>query len=463
MAIVTIWEPRRYVAGFESLYTTGGNPDPVAGVRGRDSKVREVPRFEGETIRRYREAGEMALTLYGVTLEDVQRGHLLEIDGHHYMIERAELVENGQAYEVEGRSIEALLDMEFDCYDVPGYNYGGATAVATAYGSAARVNTITTLLMTFMGTNPNDPPNLVTSNYPELAGWWRDAERHPASSATGVGAVLYNVTLATEAAAGTGAVRDFATYGAHLRTLCNLFALGYRCELVWSEAAGLYTVKWVVYDQPDAGVTLRATDAGVSGFSYSWDSRDRVNMVIYSYTDHVDASTGTYNADGPKHVHYGVKMRDGFMPVGTTAGEIVNAAEFAENMAPVYVDLGAVPEQADSVQIDGDAAQTAAWVESQVVEKVNNQFAKLEENAAFEYDNAGAYKFGEHFDLGSKVALYDPRTGWAATQVLTEVTTTYSAGEAKAYAFEFGNRRRTSADKILAKFSDVDRRTASHK
>lgn len=457
MPVVTIWEPRRYVAGFESLYTKGGNPAPVAGVRGGDTKVREVPRFEGTTVRRYREAGEMALTLYGVTLEDVQRGHLLELDGAHYFIERAALVEDGQAYEVEGRSVEALLDMEYDCYDVPGSMYNGVSASNVYYGSSATTITPLMLLQTFTGTNANMPTNKVAGDYPWAAGWWRDLDRK--------GDTMTQLLASAKdpAAAGTGVVRDFATYGAHLRTLCNLFGLGYRCDLTWSDTRGLYLVKWVVYEQPDTAVTMRATDPGVTGFEYEWDSHDRVNMVIYTYTDHYNTATGVYNKDGATFTHYGIKLRDGFMPVGSAAGEIANAAEFAENMAPTYVDLGAVPEVLDGVQIDGNPTQTAAWVESQIVDKVTGQFAKVEETASFGYDNSGAYKFGTHFGLGSTVALFDPRTGWASTQVLTEVTTTYSAGEAKAYAFDFGNRRRTTADKILAKFGDVDRRTASYK
>lgn len=452
MSVVTIWEPRRYVAGFDSL-ATGGNPAPVAGVRGKDSKVREVPRFEGETVRRYREAGEMALTLYGVNHADVQRGHLLELDGTHYFIERAELVEDGRAYAVEGRSIEALLDMEYDCYDLPGNLYHGWTGGGNTYfGSSATWLYPQALLQTFTGTNPNMQPNKVADAYPWAAGWWRDQSRNGGTMAE------MAASYKEGAAPGTAVVRDFTTYGAHLRTLCNLFGYGYRCDLTWSAARGLYLVKWVVYDGTDNGVTLRSTDPGVKGFSYEWDTRDRVNMVVYSYSDHRNAETGVYDKDGPKHTHYGTRLRNGFMP-----GEVTNAAEFAENMAPVYVDLGEVPESVDEVQIDGDPAQTAAWVESQVIDKVTSQFATVEETATFEYTNAGAYKYGEHFNLGDTVALVDQRTGWAATQVLTEVTTSYNVGEAKAYAFAFGNRRRTTVDKVLAKFGDVDRRTASYK
>ena len=448
MSVVTIWEPRRYVAGFDSL-ATGGNPAPVEGVRGKDSKVREVPRFEGETVRRYREAGEMALTLYGVNRADVQRGHLLELDGMHYFIERAELVEDGRAYAVEGRSIEALLDMEYDCYDLPGTMYNGWTGGGNTYfGSSATYVYPMGLLQTFTGTRSDVRPNVVMDDYPWAAGWWRDKDRN-------YGAAMA-ASYKPDAAPGTAVVRDFATYGAHLRTLCNLFGYGYRCELTWSEALGLYMVKWVIYDGKDNGVTLRSTDPGVKSFSHEWDTRDRVNMVIYSYSDHYD--NGAYDKDGPKVNHYGVMLRSGFKP-----GEVANAAEFAENMAPTYVDLGEVPELVDEVQIDGDPAQTAAWVESQVVDKVTSAFAKATETASFEYDNTGAYKYGEHFGLGDTVALVDQRTGWASTQVLTGVKTRYGVGEAKAYAFEFGNRRRTTVDKVLAKFGDVDRRTASYK
>lgn len=449
---VTIWKPRRYAAGFETLSTTGGNPAPVAGVEGYDHKIREVPRFEGKTIRRYAKAGEMAFTLYGVELADVQRGHLLEIDGGHYFIERAELVEDGQAYAVEGRSVEALLDMEYDCFDLPGGMYNGVSASNVYYGSSATAITALMLLQTFTGTSTSMPANKVTSDYPWAAGWWRDLDRK------GDTMVQLLASGKDPAAAGTGVVRDFATYGAHLRMLCNLFWLGYRCDLAWNELKRLYEVKWVIYEGSGEGVTLRATDPGVTGFEYSWDARDRVNMVIYSYSDHVNAETGAYDKDGATYTHYGVRMRDGFMP-----GEVVNAAELAENMAPVFVDLGSVPEVLDEVQIDGDAEQTAAWVDSQVVEKVTGEFAKIEETAAFGYDNSGAYKFGEHFGLGDTIALYDPRSGWVSTQVLTEVETTYSAGVAKTYSFGFGNRRRTTADKILAKFGDVNRRTASYK
>lgn len=460
MPIVTIWEPRRYVAGFETLYTTGGNSAPVAGVRGKDSKVREVPRFEGSTTRRFCRAGEMALTLYGVTLDDVQRGHLLELEGAHYFIERVALVEDGQAYEVEGRSVEALLDMEYDCYDLPGNVYGGVSSSGTHYASSATANTAVELLQTFTATKAGVRyPHKVADAYPWAAGWWRDADRN------GGPMVQLQAAAGEPAAAGTGVVKDFGTYGAHLRTLCNLFSLGYRCELAWDAAKGLYLTRWVLYGQTDTSVTMRATDPGVVDFEYEWDSRDRVNMVVYSYSDHYDTATGVYNKDGAAKTHYGVKLRPGYMPEGNKAGEVTNAAEMAESLAPTYVDLGAVPEllEDSETRIDGNPEQTAAWVAAQVVDKVTSQFAKVEETAGFGYDNSGAYKYGVHFDLGSKVALYDTRTGWASTQVLTEVTTTYAAGDAKAYTFGFGNQRRTSADKILAKFGDVDRRTASYK
>lgn len=451
---ITIWRPRRYVEGFETLSTTGGNPAPVGGVEGYDHKIREVPRFEGKTIRRFAKAGEMAFTLYGVELADVQLGHLLEIDGAHYFIERAELVEDGEAYEVEGRSVEALLDMEYDCYDLPGMIYNGFNAGGNVhFGTSATYIYPQVLLQTFTATRATMPANTVMStDYPWAAGWWRDQARN------GGTVVAMEASGKPEAAPGTAIVRDFTTYGAHLRTLCNLFGYGYRCDLKWNELKRLYDVQWVIYEGSGEGVTLRATDPGVTGFEYSWDARDRVNMVIYSYSDHINAETGAYDKEGPTYTHYGVRMRNGFMP-----GEVANAAELAENMAPVFVDLGLVPEVLDDIQIDGDQAQTAAWVESQVIEKVAGEFAKIEETAAFGYDNSGAYRFGEHFGLGDTIALYDPRSDWASTQVLTEVETNYSAGKAKIYSFTFGNQRRTTADKILAKFGDVDRRTASYK
>lgn len=455
MPIVTIWEPRRYVAGFNS---TGTNTAAAAGVRGIDHKVREVPRFEGETVQRYAEAGEMALTLYGVSAADVRPGYLLELEGSHYMIERFEFYDDGQACDVEGRSIEALLDKEHDCYDVPGQFYGGAAGQEWYYGQYATVDTCSILLRTYMGTRTSNPPNMVASGYPNKAGWWRDPQRRTAEAPTGV--LISSQKGNAYAAEGTGYVRDFATYGAHLRTLAAYFGLGYKFDLVWDSALQLYKFTVHVYDRPNSGVVLRSGDAGISEFRYALDHRDRVNTVIYSYSDHVSAA-GVYNPDGGEHMHYGIESRAGFMPVGSTPGEVANMAEWAENMDSTHVDLGAVPESTDGVQIDGNASQTAAWVQAQIAEKVAGEFAAGVETVEFEYNNEGAYKLDRHFGLGSPVALLDDATGYASTQVLTAVTTAYSAGEAKGYSFEFGHRQRTTAEKVLTMFNDANRRTAT--
>lgn len=461
MSVVTIWEPRRYVPTFQSMFNNG---PVVEGLKSHDTKVCEIARFVGETVQRYNRAGEMALTLYGIRPEDVSHRYLLELEGRHYLIERFEWEAEGGMCNVEGRSVEAYLDMEYDCYDRPGNVYINGTPAEQVYSTAFNRYNFLRFLQIYMGATSNRPVNFVADGYPFAAGWWRDLERFDGGSINGCATLetYAGSTTPMTAAKGTGIVREVQTWGAHLRTLCALFGFGYRWDLTWSGSLGLYKVKFAVYERPDSGVVMRSTDAGVSEFVYSQDSRDVCNTVLYCYTDHVD-DFGKYDADGPVHVHYGMKSRNGFFPVGDTPGEVANACEMAEHMHSDFVDLGAVPEADGAVQIDGVPLQTQAWVSAQLVDKTSGMFGGTVEECSFEYDGKGRYRYGRHFHLGSRVGIVDEATGYAATQVLTEVTTRYNGGsQSPSYGFKFGDRRRTAADKILGRFGEIDRRTSSY-
>lgn len=430
---ITIWEPARYVAGFAT--DASGNqingskqPAPLS----HDTKVREVSRFKGWTQEYFADTGECEFTFsgYDVQPSDIKRGRMVEVDGKHYEIERVKwaITENGHECTVAGRDMGGKLDRWADAAHMK--------AKSGTYGTTIAAS-IKPLVDCFFGKSYGNGYNMgngYAEAYPWKSGWWRDSARLSSYYAQ-----AFEVEGTASKTVANMTIENVLSYGAGLRLLCNLFGIGYRFELDFDESTQLYSVCLKLYNRANNGVKIASIGRGVSGWEYEEDGRNEVNaLVLTASTQWKTASS--QDKDNPAAISALVKKISG----------VSNYAEQAEAVSMAVNDVGQVPEESDT---SFEAARR--WLLNQGA----NDYAGVEKSVKFDYSNEGAYRYGEHFFLGSPVELYDDFTGITTTQRLTGVKTTYDAGNAKGYGFEFGSQRITQADILRRKFAAVDSRT----
>lgn len=432
---ITIWKPRQYAEGFADNGEEGvfapTNGEVANVLYSRDVKVREVARFTGSTTQRYRNAGEFEITIpQGYVLpSDVQDGHLVTIGDTVYMIEDYtwEVTEEGYQCTISGRDLNGLLDRH----------------IPTHRRSSGSVQTSAAAIRNFFDrffTSSTFISDEVSTLLPEQCGWFRDTDRRPAD-----GWVV--VTGVDEGALGASGSYELVSYGAIMRIMTGYHEAGYRFNAAFDEALGLHTVQIEVYKPADSGVLLNSKGRGVSGFSYSRETRDEVNAAF------IVAKSRWYRTYGPGSNIW----EQGEEPIysyflAPFKKEGANWAEVANRWRGVAIDLGEVPEDEDT---EGGAVWD--WMRGQLEDFYQTPTETIE----FSYDNSGAYKYGQHFGLGSLVSIADDYTGVGATLRLVGVTTKYEAGQAKGYDFTFGSERITQADKLKSKFSRIDRKTYS--
>lgn len=432
---ITIWKPREYAQGFAE---TGADdpPAPFLPINGevaaapynRDTKVREVTRFTGSTTQHYRDTGEFEVTIpHGyVEPSDVREGYLVTIEDAVYMIEdyEWERTEDGYFCTISGRDLGGLLDRHIPTYRrESGRLEGDIKEFMTRFFSSYFV--------------AKGDINLAL---PERCGWFRDAER----MAEGGWVAYENEALASINANDSSANMEIISYGAALRILTSYKDMGYRFDVRFDETLGLHTLQLVLYKPEDEGILLRSDGRGVSGFSYSRETRETVNAAfVFAKSRWVNEyGVGWKQAEEPIYTHYLLPFKE----------DGANWAEVANAWSGIAIDLGEVPAEEDT-----EGGDVTAWMQGQLVDIYSAPI----ETVTFSYDNRGAYKYGEHFGLGSLVSLVDDYTGAGLTARLTGVTTKYEAGKPKEYDFVFGDKRPTQADKLKRKFSLIDRKTYS--
>jgi hypothetical protein len=295
-----------------------------------------------------------------------------------------------------------------------------------------------------------------------LAGWFRDRRRYP--QAVDGGAFYpdliakYPADFLKRKTAGAPTVANIMSYASEWRMFASWFDVGIRFNFAFDENAGVFTIQPEVYKGESSGVTLRDDGRGVSGFEYSEDGRNAVNAVLASWISAARTFPGT------NHKYKG-NLFTGATTADADAKNIVNFfnyiapnehqsyAERLELYSEKYLDMGTVPPDSD-----GTRAKMMEWLQS----GIEAEEVKPEKSFAFEYDNSGAYRYGEHFRLGDTLIVRSDFLGVASSQRLVTVTTKYDAGAAKSYAFEFGSQRIGNTTAILKKkLIEIDKRTSA--
>lgn len=433
---LTIWKPRQYAQGFADKGAEGSflpdNGEHAAAPFNRDTKVREVTRFTGWTIRKYCDAGEFEAIIPAGYVEpgEVVPGYLVTIDDYVYMIEGYEwtLTESGYECTISGRDLGALLERH-----VPTFRRAsGAISAETVEGMKSFLQPFFTSYFNYASD--------INNELPETCGWFRDVERRP----LGGWVVIDPDESDGEPGSYTSADVELISYGAALRLMASYRDLGYRFNCSFNEGIGLHTLQLELYKPQDSGVMLRSTGRGVSGFTYSRDTRDAVNAVFAVALSRWGFGNGMgwVQAEEPIYGRYGFQYDIN----GANWAEIANAWSGAA------LDLGEIPEENDATAEAG-----AAWMREQVKDAYQTEALTVE----MEYDNSGAYRYGEHFGLGSQVTIKDDFLNIASVARLVEVETKYEAGAAKAYGFKFGDNRITQADKLKKKFSHLEKKSYS--
>lgn len=435
---LTIWKPREYENEFR-LSVAGGdfpagfpiNGDHAAPPYNRDTKVREVTRFTGKTYRYYRETGEFEITIPQGYVEpsDVQAGYLVTIDGYVYIIEDYEWTLTDQGYQctISGRDLGGLLDRY-----IPTHRRVSG-AIEAPQGSSI-VAFMEKFFTSYFNVNHD-----INEKLPERCGWFRDSDRKLSS---GWVALETDINEPDEVNEDSASV-EIVSYGDVIRIMTGYHDMGYRFDVVYDENLGVHTVQLVIYkpfNDTDDDVLFRVGGRGVSGFYYSKETRDAINaaFVFVKSRWFTELGVGWKQTEEPENIQY-------FLPFERNGR---NWADVANNWSGIAIDLGEVPAENDVA--GGDAEK---WVDKQLIDVYRAPI----ETAGFSYDNSGAYKFGEHFGIGSLISIADDYTGVGLTARLTGVVTSYDAGKAKEYDFVLGDKRLSQADKLKRRFSHIDR------
>lgn len=438
-----IWQPRQYADGWATVGNDSGetrhryrpcNNYPAGEPYDKDALIREVTRFTGWTQENYADTGEMEIVIPAgqVLPSDIKKGRMLAVDGRHYVIEDFTwtLEAEGWACTVSGRDFGGRMDKEIPtARDASGAVSGDMTYI---YDMA-----------TYFLKSYEQNETSAAFNLPEYAGWFRDLEREPAS-----GSVVWDIEgeydLGEAFNAEANGDLEIVSYGALIRYMCNFYDLGYKFVFDYDHEKELHTVQIQLYRPEDSGVIFRDNGRGVSGFEYAFESRDTVNAAFVCAKSRwrQGLNEDPTKAEEPTYPLLSLPFKK----------EGAGWHDVANNWSGRVVDCGEVPEENDT-----SISAARAWIEGQTIDVYQNDT----ESVAFEYDNSGFYKYGVHFGLGSKVAIYSDYLGLAATQRLYGVKTKYEAGKAKSYEFEFGDQRRTTADKLLKRFAEIDRKTYS--
>lgn len=457
-----IWKPAQYVQGFSTEDLSGsGTPQPsngelMAGINGRDTVVREVPRFTGWKKECYCDTGEFEITTADVKPGDVRRGNMVWLDGSVFVIEAFdwELTENGYECTMSGRDFWRYPESEIhERYIGEPYRqyYGGDNAS----DSTAKFNGENLVLG--MG-------EFLRDEFLFLAGWFRDRRRYPqAISGSGFYPELiakYPKGFTTRKTASAPTVANLMSYASEWRMFASWFNVGIRFRFAFDDAAGVFTIQPEIYEGEDGGVEMSAEGCGISGFKYSEDGRNAVNAVLATWT----SAKRTF--PGANHKYKG-NLFTGATYADANAADTLNFfnyiapndcgnyAELLELYSEKILDMGAAPPESDETK-----EKMMDWLRT----GIEAEIVKLEQSFEFEYDNSGQYKYGVHFELGDMITVKSDFLGIGAKQRLVSVKTSYEAGAAKSYAFEFGNqtiKRAAVYTKIARKLAEIDKRTGT--
>lgn len=455
---ITIWEPARYVSGWARYDRFGyGNGSPnntalAAAPYNHDTKVCEIARFTGHKSKSWCDTGAFEIQTEQVTPEQAKIGHMLDIDGDMYIIEgvRWERGERGYTCTLTGRDLWAFAERQIDAREIGApYKVGGGNFT----GESLQFE-----LSRFF----------VATQY--RAGWWRDFARfthywnpttHQLTGEDFATLELRQTTAAAFKARSVGeiTVSELMPFASVWRYLCNMFGVGLRFDWEYQTTgggAGFFALKPVLYDGANNGVTIRTDGRGVSGFSYDVDSTSAVTALYVGFKTKNWQYISTSSPDPYTQANWGsfatYSDNDGAQGFRryVQPDTYINYSERAMFTSEKALSLGDIPEE---------NSDTKAHIMAYVDQQAQAAYAGNASSVSFTYDNTGACKYGEHFNLGDMLTIQDDYLGVSATQRLTTVKTNYNDGQAKNYDFEFNNQRITLDGTLKRKFREIDRRS----
>ena len=458
-----IWKPAQYAQGFAEEAGADGNgtPQPSNGPLAiapydRDTVVREATRFTGWKKECFCDTGEFEVTTADVKPADVRRGNMVWLDGSVFVIEAYEwnLTENGYECTMSGRDFWRYPESEIkERYIGEHYRlfYGGDNA-----GDNTGKFNGENLALEMCG--------FLRDEFLFLAGWFRDRRRYPQAA---IGERFYSDLIVkypegftTRKTASAPTVANLMSYASEWRLFASWFNVGIRFRFAFDDAAGVFTIQPEIYNGEDNGVELKAEGRGVSGFKYSEDGRNAINAVLATWT----SAKRTFG--GTNHKYKGNAFT-GATYADEAAADTMNFykyvapndhqsyAERLELYSEKHLDMGSTPPDNDETK-----EKMMDWLRS----GIEAATVQPEQSFEFEYDNSGAYKYGVHFELGDMITVQSDFLGIGAKQRLIAVTTSYEAGAAKSYAFEFGSqtiKKVALYANIARKLREIDMRTGT--
>lgn len=445
---ITIWEPARYAEGFakdsSGIPINGANADSPFD---RDTKVREIARYDGWKQVYYCDTGEFEISTTDARPDDVKRGYMLDVDGDMFVIEDYEWSLEGGQYTVtmSGRDFWKFPESEVSRRQVGvSYAMGELTGDYVANQMA------------------------VYFHYTDMkAGWFRDMRRYPWAEETFTDFYENIVSVAMPddekaeflaKSVGNQIIKEIMPYASEWRLFASWFGVGIRFRFAFNQQAGVYEIHPEIYSGDDNGILIRSTDRGVSGFKYRYSTRSEVNAVFAGW----ESSRFGYTPDYLRYVGDDFNGNTTDYGEDTDRGNIANildavsgndgATNYAERVAMFgekYLNAGTTPQESD-----GTGAGMVSWLKG----TIEDTYTRPETAFEFDYDNTGAYRYGEHFALGDYITVQDAYLGVSSKQRLTGVKTTY-AKDGKKYGFEFSNQRISQSETLRRKFAEIDRRT----
>ena len=448
---VTIFQPMKYKKGFAK--DENGIPingEVAAAPNDRDIKICEIARFEGWTTECFCDVGEFEITTRDVDPAHVKTDYIVYFDDRLFVIETIKWERDAEGYVCTfgGRDMWKYLESHYLKFQDGEYWKDFTTGSLVSFVNA------------FLSDESGGHGHGETISHfvDEFAGWFRDSDRGNRTR--------YRIPDGTSwddyinKSLGLVEMTDPITCAAQVREWANALNVGltFGTEYVRTDdGKTLFRVVSTYIVERDNGVTIDASDRGVSGFSYEYDERKMVNATTLSF------DIGPYGlasdfANKPKYVnHAGIVNADIKEETGDRKEVLFhsrkdtakNYAERAHKHCERMINLSSIPSDVNT------RTKFRKWINNELTKG----YTDADRIVSFAYDNHGRYRYHRDFELGDIITIKDGYIGVNSKQQLRKVKANYKAGEPVSYEFEFGKQRVTQADKLRTKFREIDRRT----
>lgn len=451
---VTIFQPKQYKKTFAK--NENGIPingEAAAAPNDRDIKICEITRFEGWTTECFCDVGEFEITTRDVDPAHVKTDYIVFFEDRLFVIETIKWERDAEGYicTFGGRDMWKYLETHYTPYQNGEY-YEDFT-----------VNTIWSVLLEFFSDETRDYEHEpgITHYVDEFAGWFRDNKRRNFSKVRYQNGISYGDFL--EKSLGRVEMTEPLTYGAQIREWANALGVGVTFGTVYGytneswERVNIFRIFFTLIGERDNGITIDASDRGVSGFSYEYDERNMVNATTLSFDTNPYGLVNKY-ANKPKYVNHGGIVNADIEATTRETKEVIfhsrkdtakNYAERAHKHSERMINVSSIPSDVNT------KTKFRKWINKELTKG----YTDPDSIVSFAYDNQGRYQYHRDFELGDIITITDGFLGVNSKQQLRKVKANYKADAPVSYEFDFGKQRVTQADKLKTKFREIDRRT----